>query len=311
MAHRWIRLIGGIEIMVGAAGMMWPPLPSWLVGMLLVTGSLLVAFELPGIVQDVRHFFRALFMRGGIVWEFGGFLGGNWREGEAAFVSHFQVNGVNKKRSSLIINDAYIQSLLTFEIIPVKFKTDKGYSLASDINPIPSKVRVYAQALFYNPNKLNNSEREGLSEDKFISDWGKFIFSVGYAKKSFKRTFKQHQIEKQIARIKPSREPKPRVTQRVEHKESEKVEIKASVVLRLDGSLYEFVRSNNVLSVTDNGTGDISVNFTEQLNPDTMIINVTTGDGSVDYRIVEKSPDHIRLRFQAYEPTVFKIEVES
>lgn len=82
------------------------------------------------------------------------------------------------------------------------------------------------------------------------------------------------------------------------------------VKLKMSGALYDFIESNNVTSITDNGTGDISINFAVPLNPENMIVEVKTGEGSIDYKVVEKSADGVRLQFHAYEPSVVRIEIE-
>ena len=82
------------------------------------------------------------------------------------------------------------------------------------------------------------------------------------------------------------------------------------VKLKMSGAIYDFVDSNNVSSIDDIGTGDISINFTTPLDPENMIVSVTTGEGSIDYKVVEKTAGSVRLQFHAYEPSVVKIEIE-
>ncbi len=96
----------------------------------------------------------------------------------------------------------------------------------------------------------------------------------------------------------------------LEQQAREQQETGTYVKLKMSGRLYDFIESNNVTSITDNGTGDISINFMVPLNPENMIVEVKTGEGSIEYKVVEKSADGVRLQFHAYEPSVVKIEIE-
>ena len=217
MLHKILRAIGGFEVIAGAVSpMIWPTLPPAVSWFLIVTGAIIVLIELPGIWSDSKQFFQRLPIGGPIRWDLDGFLGCSRRPGEMVYVACFQTRGKNIRGVSVPILSATITSRAIEQTIPVMLKTDKGYAFASDTNAIPSGATVYAHALFYNPALRKPEEREGMSEDHFIRDWGKFDFEVDYGKKKYCRSFRISEVLQQINRLKPEPKPKPRVTRRGE-----------------------------------------------------------------------------------------------
>ena len=73
---------------------------------------------------------------------------------------------------------------------------------------------MYAKALFYDPHSNEPGKREGIPEDRFVADWGEFEFIVDYGTRKFSRTFTIHEVVQEIARVKPTAEPRPRVTRK-------------------------------------------------------------------------------------------------
>lgn len=138
-----------------------------------------------------------------IKWGFSGFLGASWRQGEAVYVSVFQIIGKNIGLSMTEILDAKIRSLLTGQEIDVTFKTNGGYTKAEYVNPISRGAKFNCHALFYDPALRKPDEREGLSEDEFLATWGEFEFYVKTRKGRYCRKFSSKEIRDQIARVRP------------------------------------------------------------------------------------------------------------
>ena len=83
---------------------------------------------------------------------------------------------------------------------------------------------------------------------------------------------------------------------------------KTFVRLLLDGGLYAFLESSNIDSITDNGTGDLTVTFASVLS-DNYFVKVTT-DGSATWEIVERTPSSCRIKFNGAEPSRMFLEFE-
>ena len=83
---------------------------------------------------------------------------------------------------------------------------------------------------------------------------------------------------------------------------------KTFVRLLLDGGLYAFLESSNVDSITDNGTGDLTVTFASDLS-DNYFVKVTT-DGSATWEIVERTPSSCRITFNGVDPSRIFLEFE-
>ena len=83
---------------------------------------------------------------------------------------------------------------------------------------------------------------------------------------------------------------------------------KTFVSLLLEGPLYAFLESSNVSSIDDNGTGDLTINFSNNLS-ENYFLKVTT-DGSATWEIVERAPDSCRIKFDGVEPSRMKLEFE-
>jgi hypothetical protein len=212
MWHAILRLLGAVSVVLGAITLQWPYLSLEVAWPLLIIGAILICAELPGLVRDSRKLIQRLRLRGPIVWNLQQFLGVSRREGELAYVSCFQVSGFNKGRRAIRVISAVLRSQVTGRSIPVRFKTDHGYVGASEIHPVPKGATIFAQALFYDPLTQSEGNKQGLSEDEFMSDWGEFEFLVTYENGKFKRSFGCKDTARQIAAVKPPTKTRPRVT---------------------------------------------------------------------------------------------------
>ena len=297
MVHRYLRLIGGVAIALGAANVIWPALPLWVVYVLLFTGAGLILFETPGIFRDINKAIGRLPIRGAIRWDFRGFLGANWRQGEAVYVTVFQTNGENISRRPIEILDAKIQSSITGEQINVTFKTNGGYTEAENLNPVPQGAKFNAHALFYDPSAQQPGEREGLPEDMFLKNWGDFEFNVRTRRRHYRRRFSNKEIIKQIARVKP-----PSVaTRRISRKDASRQEQRTGNL-----SFIKFNPRNNelidaggsVMYWDDNGTGDYGVGFDPPLDKNELIC-IPVGETPRDFEIISFTPDYINIKFKS------------
>lgn len=151
----------------------------------------------------------------GIAWDFEGFLGSNWKQGENVYVFVFQAKGTNKYSKPVQIKEVNIRSDKTGESIPVLIRTDKGYVEPEKANPIPSKATFRMQSLFYDPKTRQDGDREGLPEDIFLQDFGEFTLNISHERGDFSKKFNKYHVEAEINRVRPPSNPPPRVTSRV------------------------------------------------------------------------------------------------
>lgn len=91
---------------------------------------------------------------------------------------------------------------------------------------------------------------------------------------------------------------------------SKDTEHKSYAKVSLEGGSYEVQESHNINSVTDNGTRDITFNFTEPLKTEQPIVDIKTASGSIDWRVVEASKESVRIQYENYEPSVVKVIIE-
>ena len=66
--------------------------------------------------------------------------------------------------------------------------------------------------------------------------------------------------------------------------------------MKMIDSTYNIIGSNNITSVIDNGSGDLTLTFETALNPEKMIIRVDADDGSIDYKVLAKSANSVRIK---------------
>lgn len=85
-------------------------------------------------------------------------------------------------------------------------------------------------------------------------------------------------------------------------------EDKTFVSFLLDGSLYAFIDSHNVNSIDDDGAGELTINFAEDLSEDYFV--KVTSDGSARWEITDRSPGSCRIKFHGEEPSRIKLEFE-
>ncbi len=180
----------------------------------ILLGLAFLAYELPGIYWFTNKLFKKILRRTPVNWNFDGFLGSSWHQGEPVYVSVFQINGECLGSGFTSIRNAQIVSLQTCRSIPVSLKTDQGYVSAEETNPIPKGAKIYAHGLFYNSDIRQSNEREGISEDIFLNEWGQFEFQIEYDRKKFSKKFSKKEIEKEILRVKPHSNENPRVTKK-------------------------------------------------------------------------------------------------
>ena len=295
MVHKYLRLIGGAGILLGAANMIWPTLPLWVAYVFLIMGGALIFLETPGIIRDVSRAISHLPIRGPIQWDFKGFLGANWRQREVVYVSVFQTSGKNVSRRAVEILDAKIQSNITGEQIDVTFKTNGGYTTAENLNPIPPGATFNAHALFYDPGSKGPDEREGLPEDVFLASWGEFQFNVKTRKHNYKKRFSNKQIIKHIARVKPP----PVATRRISRKDIGVGQQDLTSFIKFNPNTLELIDAGgNVMNYVDNGTGDYLITFDPPLDENELICTAV-GETPRDYEIISFTPDYINIKFES------------
>lgn len=71
-------------------------------------------------------------------------------------------------------------------------------------------------------------------------------------------------------------------------------------------SNYEIANSYNVSAITDNGRGDVSIIFAREF-PDSNYFVYVTGNKSIDYKIVYRGKEYIRLKFDEEGVETLKI----
>ena len=293
MIHKYLRVISGIAIALGAANIIWPVLPSWVAYALLVAGSVLVLIEVPGIVRDVGEVISRLPIRGPFRWDFKGFLGVSWRSKEAVHVTVFQTSGENIGRHPAEILDAKIQSYITGEQIDVTFKTNGGYTTAKNLNPIPPGAKFSDHALFYDPGSRGPDEREGLPEDVFLASWGEFQFNVKTRKRNYRRRFSNKEVVNDIARVKPS----PVATRRISRKNVRIDQEDRISFIKFNPNTFEIIDvGGNVTGYDDNGMGDYGITFVPPLDENNLICTAV-GETPQNFEIISFAPDYIRLKF--------------
>jgi hypothetical protein len=152
MKHGIFQILGGTAILLGWATTKWPDLPSWISWVLLAIGVAFISIELPAMWRGIKWLGRRLPIHGPMRWEFDGFLGANWTEGEAAYVACIQARGEGIRRSGVTIISAMITSRATGQNIPVLLRTDRGYAPASETNAIPRGRDRVCKGAFLRPS---------------------------------------------------------------------------------------------------------------------------------------------------------------
>jgi hypothetical protein len=101
----------------------------------------------------------------------------------------FRMIGTNIGGREITIQKAQIISSITSQILNLKVElTDLGKTTQRDIteiNALPPKADIELSAWF---------SKDGISEQKFLSDWGKFVFSVMYDGKERRYLFDEHVV---------------------------------------------------------------------------------------------------------------------
>jgi hypothetical protein len=238
-----------------------------------------------------------------IKWNFDGFLGANRMSGQT-YVTVFQIAGENIRQRSVEIRDATLQSNITGEHLAVTFKTSDGYVKAADLNPIPGRTKFNAHALFYDPTTRKPGVREGLPEEEFLSRWGEFEFTYTTPTRTYRRRFTNKEILLQIERVKPSPIAIRRLTRKPADPSST-VTQKQGVYVKYgigDPSVFE---GEGVSSVSDNGVGDFTINFSEPLDKNRLTCQ-PVGATPRDFQVVAFTPESIRIAFRE-EPRMFHL----
>jgi hypothetical protein len=149
-----------------------------------------------------------------IEWNFDGLFGSHEANG-IKYISKFWIQGIHRQNAHIQIERAQIISELTGKNLEMKIRTDQGYVLPQETNPIPPLASIYLDGLLYDPEK--DPAPQGLPLHEFMNQWGAFKFAVAYRvdrgdKQEYFRPFDQEWVRSKLTTTHPL--PSPRVTKR-------------------------------------------------------------------------------------------------
>jgi hypothetical protein len=199
----------------------------WL-GLVVLVGAIIALF-----LHGIRDFFgwwskkaekptpqeaRASSTKDGLIdWDYRGIFGGSAGP-SGHYIAKFWFHGVHHEKGLIQIERAAVTSLTTGKRLDLRLRTSSGYVRPSEANPIPPEANIYLDGLLYDPEKRKPGEREGITADEFIKNWGSFIFSVAYSingqASEWSKKFDYEFVRNKLAEMNPLRAPIPSVTRR-------------------------------------------------------------------------------------------------
>jgi hypothetical protein len=162
-------------------------------------------------------------------WNFKGLLGGTASD-HGHYIAKVWIEGVNRSERVLPIKQAKVISLVTGNSKDMQIRTNKGYVVPDQANPIPPGAKMYLHTLFYdpqakrplalgiNPKPMATPEPEGITAAQFLQEWGSFRFEIAYTDNlsptSWGRVFEYAEIKARVDAMNPRSPPTPTVTKR-------------------------------------------------------------------------------------------------
>ncbi len=165
-------------------------------------------FAIKNPFSALRHIQRLKWWK--LSWDFRSPLGMSKRGDEPIYISCLQVFCENKSKKDVKSISGHILSNVTGEKLPL---TMEGMA-PEEADGIPAKCKFFIQALF----RDEDSEREGIIEERFINKWGDFTFIFIADGKQYKFHFGTSEICRIINRFKNESSPKvaPKITRKTE-----------------------------------------------------------------------------------------------